>query len=101
MTAALRKSARTLKRLAAVFGGQMMAPNPGLLEVLAVPVVLVKAKVAETATAPGCPACGAAAGIRETLDAIEGQLAGECMACGALRILDYHDFTLDSSTGKP
>jgi hypothetical protein len=88
MITVLRKSVRTLKRLAAVFGGQMMAPNSRLLDVQVAPVALAKAKVAENASVPVCPACGAAAGVRKTLDAIGGQMAGECMACGTLRIPD-------------
>jgi hypothetical protein len=88
MTTALRKSARTLKHLAAVFSGQASAPEPRHLEVQAAPVVQVKSKAAETVTARVCPACGAAAGIRETHDLLRGHTAGECMACGALRIMD-------------
>jgi hypothetical protein len=88
MTTALRKSARTLQHLVAVFGGPAWAVKSGKIEVQAAPVVPLKAKAPKTSSAPVCPACGTAAGIRETHDLLRGQTAGECMACGALRILD-------------
>ncbi len=85
MTTVCRKSARALKRLAAILGDQALAANPGHLEVQGVPG---PGEAAVIASAPVCPVCGVAAGIRETADILNGHAAGECMACGALRLLD-------------
>ncbi|MDR3572350.1 MAG: hypothetical protein P4L50_00675 [Anaerolineaceae bacterium] len=49
--------------------------------------VVAKGPGAEITTTRACPGCGASAGIRETRDAIGGELAGECVACRTLIIL--------------
>jgi hypothetical protein len=85
MPTLVRKFFRTLKRKAAAFGGKAKGAEPNRLEVQIAPVVPV---AANTASAPVCPACGVAAGIRETLDVLDGRTAGECMACRALRLVE-------------
>ena len=85
MITALRKSTRTLKRVAAVFGCQVSAPKHSRLEVQGVPGTV---EVAVITSAPVCLVCGVAAEIRDTADILDGKLAGECTACGALRRLD-------------
>ena len=88
MTTVCRKSARALKRLTAILGDQALAAKPGHLEVQGVPGPVEAAVIASAPVYPVCPVCAVAAGIRETADILNGHAAGECMACGALRLLD-------------
>lgn len=60
-------------------------PEPAVAEVSSIAAVRAKP---DTASARGCPACGVDAGVRETRDVIRGEPAGECIRCGALRLLD-------------
>jgi len=83
-----RKLARALKRLVTVLRkepGPAVEPSFSVVEVSSIAAVRAKP---DTASAKGCPVCGVDAGVRETRDVIRGEQAGECVMCGALRIVD-------------